>query len=62
MASKLIDNLIAIRLLYMLITPFKDTEAYKLGIIDAEGVVLRKLSTLNKEEEKDNYNYLTRIF
>ena len=61
MASKLIDNLIAIRLLYMLITPFKDTEAYKLGIIDAEGVVLRKLSTLNKQEEKDNYNYLTRF-
>lgn len=61
MASRFVDNLIAFRVLYMLVTPFTDTEAYKLGIIDANGKNLRKSSSLTTSEEKDAYNYLTRL-
>lgn len=61
MASRLIDNLIAIRLLYMLVTPFEKTKAYELGIVDAKGKILRPAKTLTTSEEKDAYNYLTRL-
>lgn len=61
MASRIVDNLIAYRVLYMLVTPFTETQAYKLGIIDAEGKTLRKSSTLQTSEEKDAYNYLNRL-
>lgn len=61
MASRLIDNLIAIRLLYMLVTPFEKTKAYELGIVDENGKILRKANTLTTEQEKDAYNYLTRL-
>lgn len=61
MASRLIDNLIAARLLYMLVTPFDKTDAFKLGIVDAKGKVLRPASTLKTDNEKDAYNYLTRL-
>jgi hypothetical protein len=61
MASRLMDNLIALRLLYKLVTPFDQTEAFKLGIIDAKGKVLRPASTLHTDTEKDAYNYLDRL-
>lgn len=61
MSSRIIDNLIAYRILYMLVTPFKDTKAYKLGIIDDNGKNLRKSSTLKTSEEKDSYTYLHRL-
>jgi hypothetical protein len=61
MASRLIDNLIAYRILYMLVTPFTDTKAYKLGIIDDKGTNLRKTSTLKTSEERDAYTYLNRL-
>jgi hypothetical protein len=35
-----------------LVTPFKQWKAYKLGIIDGSGKVLRKRETLKKPEEK----------
>lgn len=57
----IVDNLIAYRVLYMLVTPFVDTEAYKLGIIDANGKNLRKSSTLKTAQEKDAYSYLHRL-
>jgi hypothetical protein len=59
--SAIVDNLIAFRVLYMLVTPFVDTEAYKLGIIDANGKNLRKSSTLKTSKEKDAYSYLNRL-
>jgi hypothetical protein len=59
--SRLIDNLIAYRILTMLIKPFDDTQAYKLGIIDAKGKNLRKSSTLKTSAEKDAYTYLNRL-
>ena len=38
-----------------LVKPFKDTDAFKLGIIDDKGKVLKKRSTLKTKEEKDAY-------
>lgn len=58
--SKMIDNLIAFRILYMLVTPFRDTQAYKLGIIDEKGNNLKKVGTLTSNE-KDAYTYLHRL-
>jgi hypothetical protein len=45
----------------MLVTNFTDTEAFKLGIIDAKGKNLRKANTLTTTEEKDAYNFLNRL-
>lgn len=61
MASRIVDNLIAYRILYMLVTPFTDTKAYKLGIIDKDGKNLRKSSTLKTSEERDAYSFLHRL-
>jgi len=59
--SRIVDNLIAYRVLKMLVTNFEDTEAYKLGIIDAKGKNIRKTNTLSTGEEKDAYTYLNRL-
>lgn len=58
---KIIDNLIALRILTLLTTPFDKTDAFKLGIIDETGKVLRKFDTLKTSEEKDSVNYLKRL-
>jgi hypothetical protein len=55
-----IDNIIALRVLYMLTTPFTDTPAYKLGIIDAKGNILKPYSALNTSEQ-DAYTLLHRL-
>ena len=59
--TKSIDNLIAFRILYMLITPFEKSEAYKLGIVDKNGNQLKKIRDLKTADEKDAYNYLTKL-
>lgn len=59
--SRIIDNLIAYKILKMLVINFTDTEAFKLGIIDAKGKNLRKANTLNTSEEKDAYTFLNRL-
>jgi len=59
--SKVVDNLIAFKLLYMLVTPFKETQAYKLGIIDEKGNNLKKVNSLKTSAEKDAYTYLHRL-
>jgi len=61
MASRIVDNLIAYRILTMMITNFEDTKAFKLGIIDKTGKNLKKTSTLKTAEEKDSYTYLHRL-
>ena len=40
--GRVIDALIAYRLLKLLVTPFKKTKAFQLGIIDEKGKVLIK--------------------
>lgn len=54
----MLDSLIAFRVLYMLVTPFKDTKAFKLGLVDEKGVLLK---SPEKSEEKDAYNMLVRL-
>lgn len=59
--SRTIDNVIAFKILYMLVTPFDATDAYRLGIIDANGTALKKIRNLNTTEEKDAYTSLHRL-
>lgn len=59
--SQIVDNLIAFKIMTMLVKPFIETDAYKLGIIDAHGKTLRKANTLTTSAEKNAYNYLTRL-
>jgi len=42
MASRLIDTLITYRIVKLLVTPFERQEAFKQGIIDKDGKVLKK--------------------
>ena len=39
-----------------LVTPFEKTDAFKLGIIDEKGKILKRRRDLNGQEEKDAYN------
>lgn len=59
--SRVIDNVVAYRILKMLITPFNETEAYHLGIIDEHGKPLRRVSSLVSDAEKNSYTYLHRL-
>ena len=45
----------------LLVTPFDKQEAFKYGIIDKKGKVLRKWSTINKSQEKKSYTILHRF-
>jgi hypothetical protein len=56
----LVDNVIALRILYMLVQPFEKTDAYKYKIIDSEGKLLVKASDI-PSEQKAAYTYLHRI-
>ena len=58
--SSSIDNLVALRVLYMLVTPFDKTEAYKHGVIDKDGKLLVKVKD-QTQEQKDSYDYLDRL-
>lgn len=59
--SRFIDSIIAYRILRMLTTPFEETEAFRLGIVDAKGKELKRMSALNSVSERDAYNILTRM-
>lgn len=58
---RIVDNLIAWRILSMLVTPFEESDAFKLGIIDAKGKILKKQNQLTTSEEMDAYTYLQRL-
>jgi hypothetical protein len=59
--GKFVDSIIAFRILHMLVTPFDQTPAYKLGIIDENGKELKKMRELNTVEERDAYTLLHRL-
>ena len=59
--SRGIDLLITYRVVKMLITPWEKTQAFKLGIIDNKGKVLRKFKTIKKPIEKKHYTILHRF-
>ena len=66
--GRVIDALIAYRVLKILVTPFKRSKAYKLGIIDDKGKVLIKAKQFQKsfpsnkqQEAKKSYTLLIRF-
>lgn len=59
--GRFVDSIIAYRILKMLTTPFEDTEAFRLGIIDKKGKELKKMSSLNNTNERDAYTILHRL-
>ena len=59
--GRAIDVLITYRIIKMLITPFEKQDAYKYGIIDKNGKVLRKTKELKTAKEKDSYTILHRF-
>jgi hypothetical protein len=61
MASRIIDLLITYRIVKLMSTDFKDQEAFKFGIIDANGKVLRPARKLNTQAELDSYTVLHRF-
>ena len=61
MASRAVDLLIAYRVLKMLVTPFDKQPAFKMGIIDDKGKVLKKFRTLKTTGEKQSYTMLHRF-
>ena len=56
-----IDLFVAYRFLRILTTTWEDQEAFKLGIIDKNGKLLRKANTLTTAEEKKAFTLLHRL-
>lgn len=59
--SRFVDSVIAYRILRMLTTPFEETDAYRLGIVDAKGKELKRMRDLNNVDERDAYTILHRM-
>ena len=59
--SRAVDLFVTYRFLKLLVTPWKKQEAYKLGIIDANGKALKKARDLGKEEERAAFTLLHRL-
>ena len=58
--SRAIDLIITYRVVKLLVTPFEKQPAFKAGIIDADGKVLRKFKTI-KGSERKHYTMLHRF-
>jgi hypothetical protein len=61
MPNRFIDAAIVYRILRMLVTPFDKTDAFRLGIIDAKGKILKRESQLRTIEERNAYTLLHRL-
>ena len=59
--SAAVDLFVAYRFLRILTTAWEDQEAFKHGIIDKDGKLLRKANTLTKSEEKASFTMLHRL-
>jgi len=59
--SRVIDALVAYRVLKLLVTPFNKTKAFQLGIIDAKGKVLKKSKEIKDPKERNAYTLLIRF-
>ena len=58
MANRAVDLVITYRVIKLLVTPFTKQEAFKFGIIDKDGKVLRKNKSLKTRAEKKSYTIL----
>ena len=61
MASRAVDLLITYRIVKLLVTPFEKQEAFKFGIINEKGKVLKKYRDLRTEAERKSYTLLHRF-
>ena len=61
MANRVVDLVITYRVIKLLTTPFEKQEAFKYGIIDKDGKVLKKYRTLKSTNEKKSYTILHRF-
>jgi len=58
--SRVIDALVAYRVLKLLVTPFNRTEAFKLGIIDEKGKVLKKSRDI-KDSKNETHTHFSSV-
>ncbi len=61
MASRAFDTFITYKIISALVTDWEDTDAFKHGIIDDRGKLLRKSRELKTSEEKNSYTLFTRF-
>ena len=61
MANRAVDLVITYRVIKLLVTPFERTEAFKRGIIDKDGKVLKKYTSLTATKDKQAYTQLHRF-
>ena len=59
--GRVIDAVIAYRVLKLLVTPFDKTKAFELGIIDDKGKVLIKSRNIETAEQRNAYTLLIRF-
>ena len=59
--SRIVDALVAYRVLKLLVTPFNKTKAFELGIIDDKGKVLKKSRDIKDPKERNAYTLLIRF-
>jgi len=55
---RILDTMMALRVVYLLVTPIQNTDAFKLGLIDADGKTIKKAET---PKEKDSTSMLHRL-
>ena len=53
--SRIADTLVTYRLLKLLSTPIKNSQAFQMGLVDGDGKQLRKANTT---QEKEAYTFL----
>ena len=61
LVSRTADLYYTFKFLKLLVTPWKETDAYKLGIVDENGKVLRRAATLTSDRDKSAYTYFHRL-
>ena len=59
--SRAVDLFVTYRFIKLLVTPWAKQEAFKHGIIDDRGKLLRKSRELKTSEEKNSYTLFTRF-
>ena len=59
--NRAIDLFVTYRFLKLLTTPFEKQDAFKYGIMDKDGKVLRKARSLRIGREKTSYTLLHRL-
>ena len=55
------DLFYAFRFLKLLVTPFDKTEAFKQGVLDADGKILKRSKELKTDQEKSSYTVFHRL-